>query len=332
MKKGLLAFIIVVLSIVITPVYAEEFETLFKMDSELKDNTFTIQLGLREAKCGVCEDPKYWNEILARRWNNIKSDPKILEWAIQPLKYSIKCGEEEISVESVNGVSICESILLNYKEFIGENNIYQRLIKLIFPNDPHEHTIAKVRDYTVLEYYNAQPFLILALQNPDLVLSGGDYIKGHNGKSTMDIELISREIAKINAPVISVLGNHDGWYDKYRVKKALETSGIKVLSNSNTKIEDLYISGVEDLQTGIPNIETALENTENPRILLTHTPDIYYDIKLNDILFLLSCGYKHNILIYINEIRRHAYMLFSVLFDIFSLYSTILNVKSCCTI
>ena len=49
MKKGLLAFIIVVLSIVITPVYAEEFETLFKMDNELKDNTFTIQLGLREA-------------------------------------------------------------------------------------------------------------------------------------------------------------------------------------------------------------------------------------------------------------------------------------------
>ena len=49
MKKGLLAFIIVILSIIITPVYADEFETLFKMDSELKDNTFTIQLGIREA-------------------------------------------------------------------------------------------------------------------------------------------------------------------------------------------------------------------------------------------------------------------------------------------
>ena len=167
------------------------------------------ELGLREAKCGVCKDPNYWNEILARRWNNIKSDPKILEWAIQPLKYSIECGEEEISVESVNGVSICESILLNYKEFIGENNIYQRLIKLIFPNDLHEHTIAKVRDYTVLEYYNAQPFLILALQNPDLVLTRNQrdvvvcyaHFQVENGTSIYGIEPYGLGYLILNSPI-----------------------------------------------------------------------------------------------------------------------------------
>ena len=57
-----------------------------------------------------------------------------------------------------------------------------------------------------------------------------------------------------NLILSSVLGNHDGWYDKYRVKKALENNGIKVLINSSTKFEDLYISGVDDLQTGYPEI------------------------------------------------------------------------------
>lgn len=128
-------------------------------------------------------------------------------------------------------------------------------------------------------------------QNPDLVLSGGDYIKGHNGKSTVSIEKIANELKYINAPVISVLGNHDGWYDKYTVKKALENAGINVLSNTNTSFKNLYIAGVEDLQTGIPEIETALENTENPRILLTHTPDIYYDVKKD--VDLILAGHVH---------------------------------------
>jgi len=50
MKKGLLALLIVVLSIFIPIVNAEQLDVLFKMDPEVKDNTFTIQLGFREAK------------------------------------------------------------------------------------------------------------------------------------------------------------------------------------------------------------------------------------------------------------------------------------------
>ena len=127
--------------------------------------------------------------------------------------------------------------------------------------------------------------------NPDLVLSGGDFIKGHTGKTTMPIEEQAKELAKIKAPVITVLGNHDGWFDKYTVKTELEKVGITVLHNTNTKIDDLYIAGVEDLQTGIPNIETALENTDFPRILITHTPDIYFDVK-EDVDLILA-GHVH---------------------------------------
>ena len=177
-----------------------------------------------------------------------------------------------------------EPNLLVVKKYCGRYwDKDSKIKKIVFVSDFHiaKNDLGRLR--RIIKLINKQ--------NPDLVLSGGDYIKGHNGKTTMDIDLISRELSKINSPVISVLGNHDGWYDKYTVKKSLEKYGIKVLSNSNTKFEDIYISGVEDLQTGVPNIETALENTENPRILLTHTPDIYYDIKEN--VDLVLAGHVH---------------------------------------
>ena len=127
--------------------------------------------------------------------------------------------------------------------------------------------------------------------NPDLVLSSGDFIKGHAGTTTLPVEKMAEELSKIKTPIISVLGNHDGWYDKYRVKTALEKHGITVLHNTSTKVGNLYIAGIEDIRTGIPDVSTALENTEFPRILLTHSPDIYYDVK-EDVDLILA-GHVH---------------------------------------
>ena len=124
-----------------------------------------------------------------------------------------------------------------------------------------------------------------------MVLSCGDFIKGHSGKTSLDIDTIADELSKINAPVVTVLGNHDCKFDKYRVKKVLESKGIKVLINSGVKIDDLYIAGVDEHKTGNPDINTALENAEHPVILLSHTPDIYYDVK-EDVDLILA-GHVH---------------------------------------
>ncbi len=50
MKKKLFLLLIIVFSLFVPVVYAKDmqFEVLYKMENELKDNTFTIQLGLRE--------------------------------------------------------------------------------------------------------------------------------------------------------------------------------------------------------------------------------------------------------------------------------------------
>ena len=155
--------------------------------------------------------------------------------------------------------------------------------KIVFVSDFHIATHGRARLKRIVKKINKI--------NPDLVLSGGDYIKGHTGKHTLDIEEQAKELAEIKAPIISVLGNHDAWYDKYHVQKALEDNGITVLKNSNTKFKDLYIAGVEDMQTSIPQVETALEGVESPVILISHTPDIYYDVK--DKVDLILAGHVH---------------------------------------
>lgn len=155
--------------------------------------------------------------------------------------------------------------------------------KIVFISDLHISSFDKGRLKRIVKKINQL--------KPDLVLSGGDYIKGHSGKITLPIEEIVDELKKIKAPVISVLGNHDGKFDKYTVKKALEKAGITVLINSCTKFDDICIAGLDDLKTGSPNIATALENAEFPRILLTHTPDVYYDIK-EDVDLILA-GHVH---------------------------------------
>lgn len=155
--------------------------------------------------------------------------------------------------------------------------------KIVFVSDFHIAKSEKLRLKRIVSLINKQ--------KPDIVISGGDYIKGHTGKSTLDIETIAYELSKIEAPVYSVLGNHDGWYDKFRVKKALEQNGIHVLSNSNEKFEDITIAGIEDLQTGNPDISKSLSGTSSPRILVTHTPDIYYEV--NDDVELILAGHVH---------------------------------------
>lgn len=143
-------------------------------------------------------------------------------------------------------------------------------IKIVFVSDFHIAKNEKRRLERIVNVINAQ--------EPDLVLSGGDFIKGHSGKNTLPIEEQAEILKKLKAPMITVLGNHDRWYDGERVRSVLEKSGITVLENSNIKFGNLYIAGVEDLQTGFPDIKKALEGTKSPCILLSHSPDIYYDL------------------------------------------------------
>lgn len=162
-------------------------------------------------------------------------------------------------------------------------------LNIVFASDFHIKPYQQKRLDKVIELINAE--------NPDLVLSVGDFVSGHNEKMTMPIEDISKELGKIKSKYgfYTTLGNHDGWYGTEKVKKSLQANGIKVLDNENISIQvnnkTIYIAGIEDLMTGKPNINKALDETKTPTILLTHSPDMF--VKVPEDINLTLAGHTH---------------------------------------
>lgn len=134
-------------------------------------------------------------------------------------------------------------------------------------------------------------------QKPDIVLSVGDFVAGHEENSTMLIDKIASELKKVESKYgfYTVLGNHDWWINGEEMAEVLNKNNIKVLANTNAKINAngkiIYIAGVEDLTTRKPNIYQALNNANQPIILLTHSPDIFPKVPKN--VNLTLAGHVH---------------------------------------
>jgi predicted MPP superfamily phosphohydrolase len=108
----------------------------------------------------------------------------------------------------------------------------------------------------------------------DYTILLGDYvIQDVIGGRFVPPEQIAAELRALRGPTYAVLGNHDGWLDARRVDAALRGAGIIVLNDESRGI----FAGVSDLWTGRHDIRRALANG-SPRILLTHSPDIFPDV------------------------------------------------------
>ena len=145
-------------------------------------------------------------------------------------------------------------------------------LKIVFASDFH------IKPYE--NYRLERTIRAINKQNADIVLLGGDYVSGHKKGSSMTIDKIAKSFSNITSKhgAYAVVGNHDGWQGKEEIVKELEKNNIKVLFNTNVCFEKFCIAGVDDLQTGTPDINKALKNTKEPVILLSHTPDIIPDV------------------------------------------------------
>jgi uncharacterized protein len=118
---------------------------------------------------------------------------------------------------------------------------------------------------------------------PDMVVLLGDFIADGRGSITVEPEIIADNLKSLRAPlgVFAVLGNHDWWYDGERVRRALESAGIRVLENDIARVEKnkqtLWLAGLGDLWTSKPDITGTLTKITdtNPIIVLTHNPDVF---------------------------------------------------------
>ena len=90
-------------------------------------------------------------------WSSIKNNRELLEWAIKPTKD--KFGERDL----VNGLAICEDILLDYDSI--DKEIYEKLVNLIYSN----RQISRI----VLDGYSngGYSYLLMTLYNPNLKLT-----------------------------------------------------------------------------------------------------------------------------------------------------------------
>lgn len=162
-------------------------------------------------------------------------------------------------------------------------------IKIVFAGDFHIKPYQEKRLKQVVNLINNE--------NPDIVLSVGDFVSGHRENMTMPISDIVKQLKNIKSKYgfYTVLGNHDWWINGDEITDILLKNGIKVLANSNAKLningKTIYIAGVEDKATRLPDINKALENIKNPIILLSHSPDVFKKVPKN--IDLTLSGHVH---------------------------------------
>jgi predicted MPP superfamily phosphohydrolase len=111
---------------------------------------------------------------------------------------------------------------------------------------------------------------------PDLVLMTGDFVC----YSPKFVGRLAELVRGIDAPVYTVLGNHDYWTDDEGVRRALERNGYAVLRNGHSEItlrgEPLTVVGIDDAITGHADPRRAFRGARRhgSRIVLTHVPSL----------------------------------------------------------
>ena len=162
-------------------------------------------------------------------------------------------------------------------------------LKIVFVSDFHLSKLAKKRLQRIVDKVNEQ--------NADIIISGGDYVINHNADISLDMDIAAKMLSSMKSKygTYSVLGNHDYFKDNDYIKENLIKYGIKILENSNYKVDingsPLYIAGISDMQTTFIDLNKALKDAKKPIILVSHSPDITPVAK--DRVNLILSGHTH---------------------------------------
>jgi len=119
---------------------------------------------------------------------------------------------------------------------------------------------------------------LLAREQPDLILLGGDYVSESARYTTPAVEVL-QELAR-QAPLggYAVLGNHDLSVSRTRVGDALRAVGIPVLRNQAIRVpyggDELWIAGIDETLLGDPQPEETFAQVTSgaAAVALWHEP------------------------------------------------------------
>ncbi|PZD73843.1 3',5'-cyclic adenosine monophosphate phosphodiesterase CpdA [Acaryochloris thomasi RCC1774] len=113
-------------------------------------------------------------------------------------------------------------------------------------------------------------------QQPDLIAITGDIVTDEPQRYASRIEAA---LQKLEAPTVSVMGNHDHWSDPTAVRQILKNSRVIDISNGvydvYRKSAQLHIAGVDDVWAGAADLDLVMAQLpdEGAAILLAHEPD-----------------------------------------------------------
>lgn len=141
---------------------------------------------------------------------------------------------------------------------------------------------------------------------PDLVVLLGDYVGSHAPEAERPIreqnEILDgiAAFAALDAPlgVVAVIGNHDVWYNRQTIARALEDAGVAALWNRHVVLErrggsQMIIAGLADDMTGDPDFAAAFDGA--PRgldsIVISHSPDPFAEMPPGPALMLAGHGH-----------------------------------------
>ena len=162
--------------------------------------------------------------------------------------------------------------------------------------------IAFLSDVHAGNYFGEADWLAVceqvAREAPDLVCLGGDLINLFEHET----HLLRKGLALLEPPLgrFAVPGNHEyhASDDPRLWHGVLEDCGVEVLWNRGRRIArgdgSLWLCGVDDLGRGRPDLWRALEGAavEEPRVLLSHHPDLFIDAARAGVDLQLS-GHTH---------------------------------------
>lgn len=140
----------------------------------------------------------------------------------------------------------------------------------------------------------AAAFERLRAFRPDVLLLGGDFVSVRASY----INVLTPLISQVDAPLgkFGVLGNHDLRADYRGVISALETVGVRTLTNRHARLappfDDVTLCGLDDATRGEPRADAAMDGVEGTRVVLMHSPEGLNAIGSRS-FDLALCGHTH---------------------------------------
>jgi predicted MPP superfamily phosphohydrolase len=131
-------------------------------------------------------------------------------------------------------------------------------------------------------------------EKPDLVVITGDFVC----HSQLYLDQLTALLRQFNAPVVTVLGNHDYWAGAGEVRHALLRGGAEVLSNAHTIVtlrhQRLQIVGLDDAYTGHARRDEAVKGLRKdiPTLGLSHIAEEADGLWRHDVPLVLA-GHTH---------------------------------------